>query len=294
MRAIVAVVIVVALLSIFAPVGEASTPTCGGYPATIVGTGGNNVLTGTSGADVIVGSRGNDVIRGGGGSDTICGNRGSDTIYGQKDPDNLLAGGRGNDDIYGGTDAGEGDSLDGGPGDDVLRGGSTVGDFGDSVSYENAPGPVNVNLVTGIAVGDGTDSLSGFESVFGSRYADTIVGGTHFLQGLSGADGNDYIKLTSNASFVQGGDGDDTIKLTPGIVVDAGINGGPGNDTLIGSAVDDSLGLADDSGNETVYGRGGDDRISVKDSEPGDVADGQAGTDTCYADVGDITRNCEG
>jgi Ca2+-binding RTX toxin-like protein len=237
--------------------------------------------------------RGNDVIHGGGGSDTICGNRGSDTIYGEADPDNLLAGGKGNDKIYGGTDAGEGDWLEGGPGDDLLHGGSTPGDYGDGVSYENAPGPVHVNLVKGAAVGDGTDSLSGFESVFGSVYGDSIVGGTHFLQGLMGNDGNDYIKLTSNASFVSGGNGDDTIKLTPGIVIDAGMDAGPGNDTLIGSSADDSLSLFDTSGNDSIYGRSGNDSIYLTDAQTGDLADGQAGTDTCRVDPGDVTRNCE-
>jgi Ca2+-binding RTX toxin-like protein len=293
MRAIVAVTLALSLLGIFSPVTQASTPSCGGLSATIVGTSGNDTLTGTDGPDVIVGLQGDDVIHGGGGADYICGNKGNDTIYGENDPDNLLAGGNGNDKIYGGPDAGEGDVLDGGGGDDVLDGGSTLGDFGDTVLYNDAPGPVNINLNTGVATGFGTDSLSGIEHVLGSSFADTIVGGSGFIQGLEGGDGNDYIKLTSNANFVEGGNGVDTIKITPGVFVDAGLTGGPGNDTFIGSNADDSLNIQDSSGNETAYGRDGNDTINMMDGQPGDTANGQAGTDTCNVDTGDQTLNCE-
>ena len=293
MRAMVAVVLSISLMAIFTPVSHASTPTCAGSPATIVGTSGNDTLTGTSGADVIVGLQGNDVIHGGGASDLICGNKGADTIYGEADPDRLLSGGNGNDQIYGGTDGGEGDVLDGGAGNDVIDGGSTQGDFGDTVLYDAAPGPVNVNLDTGVATGYGTDSLSGIEHVLGSSFADTLVGGSGFIQGLEGADGNDYIKLTSNADFVEGGNGVDTIKTTPGVYIDAGLDGGPGNDTFIGSNAEDSLNIQDSSGNETVYGRDGNDTINMTDGQPGDTANGQAGTDSCDVDPGDQTVNCE-
>jgi Ca2+-binding RTX toxin-like protein len=293
MRATVSLALALSLMVVFTPVSQASAPTCAGSSATIVGTSGNDTLTGTAGGDVIVGLEGNDVIHGGGGSDIICGNKGADTIYGEDDPDNLLAGGNGNDRIYGGADSGEGDTLDGGGGNDVIDGGSTSGDFGDVVLYDAAPGPVNVNLDTGVATGYGTDSLSGIENVLGSSFADTIVGGTSFIQGLQGGDGNDYIKLTSNANFVIGGNGVDTIKMTPGVFSDAGLIGGPGNDIFIGSHAADSLNVQDSSGNETVYGRDGNDTINMTDGQPGDTANGQAGTDSCNADPGDQTLNCE-
>lgn len=52
------------------------------YPATIVGTDGDDVLRGTSGNDVIHGLGGNDTIEGLGGNDIICGGPGNDTILG--------------------------------------------------------------------------------------------------------------------------------------------------------------------------------------------------------------------
>lgn len=60
---------------------------CGGEPATIIGTTGDDQLTGTDGRDVIVGLAGNDTILGLGGDDLICGGAGA----------NVLDGGDGND-----------------------------------------------------------------------------------------------------------------------------------------------------------------------------------------------------
>jgi hypothetical protein len=59
---------------------QASTPTCLGRKATIVGTPGNDKIIGTSGRDVIVGRGGDDLILGLGGNDVICGNGGHDVI----------------------------------------------------------------------------------------------------------------------------------------------------------------------------------------------------------------------
>lgn len=83
---------------------------CGGERATLVGTGGSDVLEGTPGSDVIVGLGGDDLIRGGSGDDLICGAGGADTIRG----------GRGADRLFGG--AGD-DLLLGRQGNDALVGG---------------------------------------------------------------------------------------------------------------------------------------------------------------------------
>jgi subtilisin-like proprotein convertase family protein len=116
-------------------------PTCGGRPATIVGTAGSDRITGTPGDDVIVtgGGRdwiattdgddaicsgpGNDIVRGGPGSDTIEGRSGDDILVGGPGDDTIVAGagrdtvvGRGGSDrIDGGRDT---DNCDGGAGTD--------------------------------------------------------------------------------------------------------------------------------------------------------------------------------
>ena len=56
---------------------------CGGIPANIVGTDGDDTLMGTPDSDVIHGLAGNDTIDGGGGHDLICGGTGNDTLFGR-------------------------------------------------------------------------------------------------------------------------------------------------------------------------------------------------------------------
>ena len=78
---------------------------------TILGTGGDDVLTGTSGDDMICSGGGNDVVNGGGGNDVVFAGSGADAIYG----------GGGNDVLWGGV--GSDPVLDGGSGNDMVRGG---------------------------------------------------------------------------------------------------------------------------------------------------------------------------
>jgi Ca2+-binding RTX toxin-like protein len=86
--------------------------TCGGAPATIVGTDGDDTLTGTSGADIVAGLGGRDSISGLGGSDVLCGGEGNDVVLGGGGKDRAL-GDAGKDRLNGG---GGGDRLKGGPG----------------------------------------------------------------------------------------------------------------------------------------------------------------------------------
>ncbi|MFL6090684.1 MAG: lipase family protein [Aeromicrobium sp.] len=97
----------------------ASTATCRGKAATIVGTASADKLTGTPGNDVIIAGPGNDTIDGKGGTDTICGGTGKDVLKGGRGKD-TLRGGDGNDRLYGGSGR---DSLRGGKGNDRLYGG---------------------------------------------------------------------------------------------------------------------------------------------------------------------------
>lgn len=92
--------------------GGGMTATCAGFPATIVGTPGNDTLTGTPGDDVIAAQDGNDVVLGGGGNDRVCGGPGND----------VLKGNGGNDTLFG--EAGKDKLLGGGGRKDVCKGGA--------------------------------------------------------------------------------------------------------------------------------------------------------------------------
>jgi uncharacterized repeat protein (TIGR01451 family) len=95
-------------------------PRCGGKPATILGTQGDDVITGTEQRDVISALGGNDSVNSLGGKDAICGKSGNDKLTGKGDAD-LVKGGGGRDTGKGG---GGGDVVKGGPKRDRLRGGS--------------------------------------------------------------------------------------------------------------------------------------------------------------------------
>ena len=93
-----------------------ATTTCRGLPATIVGTGGNDVRTASQGQDVIAGLGGNDTLSGLAGNDVICGGPGKDTLKGGKGKDTLL-GQKGKDTLKG---AGGKDLCKGGKGADTA------------------------------------------------------------------------------------------------------------------------------------------------------------------------------
>jgi Ca2+-binding RTX toxin-like protein len=95
------------------------TPTCGGLPATIVGTDAAETLTGTPGPDVIAALGGNDRIDAKAGDDVVCGGAGADNLKGQAGSDRLL-GQAGADRLAGG--GGAGDLCNGGPGKDSAAG----------------------------------------------------------------------------------------------------------------------------------------------------------------------------
>ncbi len=231
-------VVGVALLAVLATgvgAGKApqdDEPRCHGRLATIVGTGGDDVLRGTPERDVIWGGPGDDEIHGSLGNDLICGGPGAD----------LLHGGRGNDEVDGG--AGDGDRVIGDLGDDKVLGGPGDGDevagslgidtvsggpgdgdyvhgdygydrmdggpgkhdvasFATDVGAGRKGGGVRVSLAAHRARGDGHDRLFRFEDLEGSAFADVLIG-------------------NKGANLIDGGAGDDTIR------------GGGGRDRLRG------------------------------------------------------------
>jgi Ca2+-binding RTX toxin-like protein len=172
----------------------------------------NDTLNGGNGNDFINGQRGGDILHGDGGSDQVFGDRENDKVFGDESDGDLVDGGLGDDDV----DAGAGnqdtatgglgiDNVDGGPGDrDTVRGdiGTDKIDGGpgsqDIVSFIAATPlgggttGVNVNLATGVASGDGNDTITGVEDAIGSAYADTITGNSAANR-LDGGPGDDVI-----------------------------------------------------------------------------------------------------
>ncbi len=175
----------------------------------------NVIFNGSNGANGIIGFNGNDLILGNGGIDNLRGEGGNDTL-----------------------DGGPGtDGMDGGPGSDLyLPGprdpnspiGDSVSDTGtnpndvDTVSYENATGPVIVDLnhLDGDQSAGWARGLiaSGIERVVGSVFDDVLIG-TDLPQSISdtpadtlvGNFGDDTLYGLSGSDFLQGGPGFDVL-----------------------------------------------------------------------------------
>jgi Ca2+-binding RTX toxin-like protein len=285
-------------------------PDCDGLPATIVGTPGADRIDGTAGNEVIAGLGGDDVIHGLEGDDHICSGPGNDVARGGPGSDGL-AGEGGNDTLRCGPGFDDG-GLSGGTGDDTLYGESLCSNalfpgLGDdlivggspkewtAVFYEDATGPIHANLLTGIATGQGTDTLVNVNCLFGSPYDDTLIGdnGDNWLVGRAGDDtlighgGHDKLSGEQDADIYRGGPGFDVAEYFDDAAADGreigpmnvnlrtGIATGDGTDTLDGiegatgsDKADTMIGDRKDNaffwlydGYDTVRGSGGDDFV---------------------------------
>ena len=212
------------------------------YGDTITGDGNANVLNGGAGNDTIVGGAGNDTLLGGAGNDSLDGGTGTNTA------DFSTAGSGVTVDLSAGTASGDGSdtltniqNVTGSSHDDTIvsNSGSNVLDGGagnDTVSYASAASGVTVNLSTGSATGDGTDTLSHFENVTGSSHDDTITGDSN-VNTLSGGSGNDTITGGGGADDLYGGSGADSFLFMAtnafsGVVNIHDFTSGGGNDKI--------------------------------------------------------------
>lgn len=184
-------------------------------------------------------------LHGGDGRDDLTGGSGGDHIHG----------GRGADHLHGG---GGDDSLDGGLGDDDLAGGagndSLDGGVGiDTAHFDDSAKAVSVDLTTGRATGDGTDTLKNIENVSGSHHGDRLTGNAGRNE-LHGGDGNDVESGGKGDDALHGDAGNDMLNGDAG---DDHLNGGTGADTLQGGDGKDIL--EGGAGNDRLTGGGGND-----------------------------------
>jgi Ca2+-binding RTX toxin-like protein len=258
---------VVCLLGLVSATGlEALRPLCGGRRATIAsndrmvhGTRGPDVILGGRGPNAIYGAGGNDVICGGRGRDRIYGGRGKDTIDGKKDAD-LVHGGRGSDEVDGGAgrdrafgdsgnDAvrggpGDRDEVDGGLGDDDVEGGrgnfdTVFGGIGrdridggpgahDIATYRSAGGPVVVDLERGTVSGAEEERLSRVEDVVGGSDDDLLTTSENRPNRLDGGPGDDRLLGSLQQDEAFGGPGDDECFGPFAVVESCGASAGAG------------------------------------------------------------------
>jgi Ca2+-binding RTX toxin-like protein len=220
----------------------------------ICGGPGNDKLYGGPSFDLLWGDVGNDQLVGQGGYDDLWGNAGNDTLNGlgkgagwawYTDAPNAVnadlstgqATGDGTDKLIGivglvGSDFNDtliGDEnanfFEGHEGDDTIDGGGNT----DLVAYFTATGPVTIDLTAGTATGQGTDTLTGVEDVYGGPFDDTIAGDAN-PNYIHGGAGNDTISALDGDDNVYGGDGHDTIDAGNGTDK---VDGGSGTDSCL-------------------------------------------------------------
>jgi Ca2+-binding RTX toxin-like protein len=203
-------------------------------------------MYGEEGSDVLDGSGVPSVrIWGGPGSDRLIGGEGPDDLYGD---DN---GGPGGDDVL--TGNGGDDDLYGYLGNDILK----AGDGNDYLA-----GHEGKDLLNG---GAGDDYLATMDNKDGP---DELIGGPGYdTADYSGRTANLKISLDGKANDGAKGEGDN---VSPSI---ERVNGGDGNDTLIGNDAPNDLNGG--GGKDILKGLGGNDDL-----------DGDEGDDVLYGGTG--------
>jgi Ca2+-binding RTX toxin-like protein len=237
-------------------------------------------VNGLGGRDVITLSEVNGALpaarlSGGSGNDILTGGSGPDQLFGQAGTDTLLGHG-GNDLLFGG---GDGDTMTGGDADDQV-----FGQGGNDRMIWN-PGD-DTDLNEGGGGGDDRVEVNGGNGA--EQFTTTANGARVRFDRLNPAPFAIDIGTSENLVLNANG-GDDSFSATGNLaaLIAITVDGGVGNDTLLGSNGTDRL-LGGD-GNDFVDGQQGDDVAflgagnDIFQWDPGDgsdVLEGQDGTDT--------------
>ena len=220
----------------------------GALPAAVLSGGaGNDILSGGAGNDQLAGQSGNDTLLGGGGFDMLFGGNNSDT----------LTGGDADDQVFG---QGGSDRMIWNPGDDTDL--NEGGGGADTVEVNGGGGGEQF-----AATANGTRVR--FDRLNPAPFAIDIGTSENLVLNANG--GDDSFSASGNLAAligitVDGGAGDDTLLGSNGIDL---LLGGDGNDFVDGQ-----------QGNDSALLGAGDDTFQWDPGDGSDVVEGQDGTDT--------------
>jgi Ca2+-binding RTX toxin-like protein len=245
--------------------------TCGGLPATIVGTSGKDTRIGTPLRDVVALLGGNDTFDGLGGDDLICGGAGKDRLAGGDGNDRVL--GEGGKDYF--IEAAGNDQIIGGPGRDYL-------------SYFTSSSGIRVS--NGNTIDGAGHDVTDAETIEGTAYADRMRGGSgpDELRGLTGKDliqgggGGDFLIATDG--IIRAGGGNDFVDVSGSVTayLGAGVNAatiGPGRPKVEGGPDQDEFNFRGRGSRARVRGGGSDNQIvfvGLRRSVTADIGKGVA------------------
>ena len=168
----------------------------------------SHVYTGTDGVNLIASYDGNDTLIGLGGNDFLQGDGGDDFLDGGDGTDGL-EGGNGNDFFLPGSS----NFTNAVPVGDAVSDNGTNPNEIDTVSYENAPSAVGIDLNGGQGAGWAQGlSAAGIEAFIGSDFNDTLIGSTFASEILIGGNGDDTLVGLDGSDTLQGGAGFDELR----------------------------------------------------------------------------------
>jgi Ca2+-binding RTX toxin-like protein len=282
---------------------DASAISAGTMTITLNGGAGNDTIIGSAGSDVLIGGDGNDLITGGVGNDVALLGEGddrfvwnpgdgSDTVKGQGGFDTL---------VFNGSNANENISIsaDGSRATLLRDVGNVTMDINGvervELSASGGSDNITVNDLTGTGITQVAIDLAGAGTTHGDGQPDQVT--------INGTAGNDFLTVDGRGGVVtvsglaetvtiahadaaldqltvSGGAGDDVIDASGLSANQVGLvlNGGAGNDVILGSHGNDSV--IGGTGNDVAALGDGDDVFTWNPGDGSDTVDGQAGLDT--------------
>ncbi len=290
---------------------------------TVDGGAGNDTITGGDGNDTLIGGDGDDLIAGGRGNDNALLGTGNDTfVWNPGDGSDVVDGGDGFDTLqFNGANISENVTIAANGGhalltrdiaaitmdlDNIERiafealGGSDNIVVNDLSKTDVQQVEIDLSATPHSGVGDG---LSDTVTVTGTADADHVTvannGGSITVEGLSTQVTIDSAEAANDTLLINTLGGNDTVDASA-ILVKTTIDGGAGNDAIIGSQGADMLIGGD--GNDTITGGRGNDVALLGNGNdtfiwnPGDGSDtveGQAGTDTLVFNGANVNENID-
>jgi Ca2+-binding RTX toxin-like protein len=248
---------------------------------------GNDFANGGQGSDIIDGFSGDDVLAGGGGFDRIDGGEGNDHIYSDgAEPDGYASFNPNFPEFYHPPALDRGSAIDqisAGAGDDFVSvgygdsaDGGANGEIGDELFLSLFASPTGIVAdFTNTTLRFGGGTITGFERVNfveGSPFDDVIIfspdpfplypefgGVSGGGKEISGLGGNDQVTGGYYTNNIWGGDGNDLLDGHASQYLML-LDGGTGNDTLIGSSVGSNL--VGGAGDDIITGGLGSDQLT--------------------------------
>jgi Ca2+-binding RTX toxin-like protein len=284
---------------------------------TLLGSNGSDILVGGDGDDFVDGQQGNDTALLGAGNDTFQWDPGdgSDVVEGQGDTDTMLFNGSNGDERF---EA----SANGGRLRFTRNLGTIVMDTDDVEIVDlNVLGGTDTTIVNDLSGTDVVDVRADLAGVLGGTVgdgqADTVV-----VNGTNGGDTVDVFGSGTSASVIGlhtavnvtlaegandslvvnalGGNDQLTATTLPAGVIKPTLDGGAGDDRILGSQAADNLIGGDDAdfvfgdnGNDTALLGSGDDEFQWDPGDGNDTIEGQDGADSMVFFGANVAENID-